>query len=55
MYPEHIRTSLGPRSFSLDIVTASERDDRADETMVKGNVPGSTITTRRFLRRQDHE
>ncbi|PVH85728.1 hypothetical protein DL98DRAFT_583320 [Cadophora sp. DSE1049] len=51
MYPEHIRTSLGPRSFSLDIVTASERDDRPDEIMVKGNIPGSKETTRRMLRR----
>ena len=51
MYPEHIRASLGPRNFSLDIVTASGRDDCPDEIMVQGNIPGSTRTTRRILRR----
>ncbi|KAG4437848.1 hypothetical protein IFR05_006650 [Cadophora sp. M221] len=50
MYPEHIRTSLGPRHFTLDIVRASERDDRPDEIRVDGNIPGSEKPTRRILK-----
>lgn len=50
IYPEHIRTSLGPRHFALDIVRASERNDHPDEIRVDGNIPASGKSTRRILK-----
>ncbi|KAL2072696.1 hypothetical protein VTL71DRAFT_12039 [Oculimacula yallundae] len=49
-YPEHIRTSLGPRKFAMDVVRASERDDRPDEIRIEGKVPGFKGLQRRNLK-----